>query len=116
MEDVESLSGRDLDAMVAQHVFGLLVGSQTNTRTGKQEYVCAIHPGSVVQVAYYSSTMSASLTLEVELKRRGWERVLDPWSHPGDQGVVLMHTDGRRVEAPGSLREALCRAALKALL
>ena len=116
--DIQSLSGRDLDAMVAQHVFGLVVEPRDNSRTGQHEFVYEVHPGQWVRVAYYASSMSASITLEVALKDRGWTRKAGAggnWSGPGDVHVILEHTDGRTVEATGRLNEALCRAALKAI-
>ncbi|SRR5712692_11550126 len=117
--NLNNLSGRDLDAMVAQHVFGLLIEARTNTHTGKKDYVCALRPEGPdpqwVCVAFYTGTMSASITLEVELQNRGWKRIASNWNQPGELGVVLEHTDGQRVEAVGPFKEALCRAALKAV-
>jgi len=43
------------------------------------------------------------------------ERIASNWNQPGELGVVLEHTDGQRVEAVGPFKEALCRAALKAV-
>ena len=117
--DIDNLSGRDLDAVVAEHVFGLQIKPGVNVRTSEKDFLYALPSGDWVRVAYYSGSMSASLTVEVEMKKRGWTRKewlgVDHWDAPGNVRVTLEHSDGRSVQAVGSLNEAICRAALKAL-
>src|SRR6266849_5984506 len=112
----DQIRGRDLDAMVARHVFGLLVEERSNARTGERDFVYAVHPGQLVRVPFYTASMGASITVEVELQRRGWRRNHE-WAGSqvlarGEARVVLENADGRTVEASGPLNEALCRAAL----
>jgi hypothetical protein len=114
----DQLRGRDLDAMVARHVFGLPVEQRTNSRTGERDFLYAVHPGQWVRVPFYTASMGASITVEVEMQKRGWKRIVLA-SHerkaPNEAHVVLVHSDGREVSAAGLLNEALCRAALKAV-
>jgi hypothetical protein len=116
--NVDTLSGRNLDAMVAQHVFGMLVERRTNSRTGEKDFLYAVHPGQWVRVPFYTASMGASINVEVEMQKRGWKRIVLANVHrnsPNDAHVVLVHSDGREVLAAGLLNEALCRAALKAV-
>lgn len=113
--NLDTVSGRDLDAMIAQHVFGLRVEPRSNDRTGERDYVYLSRPGEWARVPFYTETMSASLSVETALQDRGWKRAGSGWHDPGTQHVVLEHANGRRVEAKGPFKEALCRAALKAL-
>lgn len=117
--NIDELTGRDLDAMVAERVLGLQVEPRANARTGENDFLYALSPGASldewVRVPYYTASMAASLNLEVELHKRGWRRVDSNWKDTGDVRVILRHTDGRRVEAFGPGNEALCRAALKAV-
>lgn len=109
-------TSRELDALVAQQVLGLLVEPRRNARTGEQDYVHATPSGrDRVRVAFYTSSMGAAIAVEVELARRGWKRLVPPIKERGEVTVVLQHADGRTVEATGPLNEALCRAALKAV-
>lgn len=118
----DDLSGRTLDAAVARHVFGLEVEERTSARTGEKDFVYAARPDAPkskwVRVPFYAASLGASITVEVELQKRGWRRVAPQWgSHwnlTDDPNVILEHTDGRRVQAWGH-NEALCRAALKAV-
>ena len=75
-----------------------------------------MHPGQWVRVAFYTASMTASLNVELALRDRGWTRTEPQDRAVGDVRVVLTHTDGRTVEATGPLNEALCRAALKAMV
>ncbi len=116
--NADTLSGRDLDAMVAQHVFGLLIERRTNSRTGERDFLYAVHPGQWVRVPFYTASMAASINVEVEMQKRGWKRIVLASVHrkaPNDAHVVFVHSDGRKVSAAGILNEALCRAALKAM-
>jgi len=116
--NVDTLSGRDLDAMVAQRVFGLQVEERTNTRTGEKDFLYTVRPGHWVRVPFYTASMAASITVEAEMRKRGWKRIVLATvqrNAPNDAPVVLVHDDGRKVWAAGLLNEALCRAALKAM-
>jgi hypothetical protein len=117
---VDDLNGRELDALVAQHVFGLQVEARTNARTGQKDFVYAVRPDAPkstwVRVPFYTANAGATITVEVELQERGWERQAPRWNEPREGRVVLEHTDRRTVEALGPVNEALCRAALKAMV
>ncbi len=116
--NVDTLSGRELDAMVAEWVFGLHVERRTNSRTGERDFLYAVHPGQFVRVPFYTASMGASITVEVEMQQRGWKRIVlasVQRKAPNDAHVLLVHSDGREVSAAGLLNEALCRAALKAV-
>ena len=67
----------------------------------------------MVSCPYYSSSLAASVQVELELQHQGWRREEARPRAAGDALVVLKHTDGRTVEAFGPENEALCRAALK---
>ena len=54
--NIDELSGRDLDAAVAQHVFGLQVEARVNTRTGEKDYLYALPSGDWLRVAYYTAS------------------------------------------------------------
>jgi len=71
--EAELLTDKELDAAVAHNVFGFELKTVTNTKTGKPETLCR-KPGSEwTIVTYYSGSMGASLTVEYELSKRGWE-------------------------------------------
>lgn len=116
---IDELTGRELDAAVAQRVFGLQVDKRTNPLTGEPEYVHPLRPGAPpeewIRIPFYSVSLAAAINLEVELQRRGWRRVDSNVKDTGDIRVILQHTDGRRVNGFGRAPVALCRAALKAL-
>jgi hypothetical protein len=117
----EDLGGRALDAAVARRVFNLEVEEHRNTRTGQLDFVYRVGQGdSWYLVPQYSQTMAASITLENELAKRGWHRVpLKDGAGPAPGipvTVSLRHDDGRVIDATGLPEEALCRAALKALV
>lgn len=106
------LTGRALDAAVAQHVFGFTVEWHTNTRTRAKEALRLLDNGNRVIIPYYSERMSASITLGLRLQDLGWQRT----SAPRDPRVTLVHADGRSISATGrSDSEALARAAVKAV-
>jgi hypothetical protein len=117
--DLDSLTARELDAQVAQRVFGLTVEERRNARTGQKDFVHAIRPGSPnqdwVRVAYYSASTGAAINVELALRDRGWTRTEPQARAVGDVRVVLEHADGRTVEAFGPVNTALCLAALKAV-
>lgn len=121
--NVDALSGRELDAMVAERLFGLQVEAHANARTGQKDFVYVVRPDAPirewVRVGFYSASMAASLEVEYELQKRGWKRKYDrvggEWNEPGEGRVVLEHADGRTVELVGPVNAALCRAALKVL-
>lgn len=118
----EDIHGRALDAAVAEQFFGFMVQTPTN-RKREPDPVYDVNAGAErpawVRVPYYSSSLSAGLTLAVELERRGWRRRPDPWDRLTERGkaarIVYEHVDGRQVEAQGPYAEALCRVALKAV-
>ena len=127
MDDIDTLTGRPLDAMVAQHVFGLEVVEQPNGGTGVRDY---FQRGSGSQdwesVPTYSTEadMAAAILLEMELRKCGWRREPPAWHAYGGHvmvflgehvQVVLRHSDSRAVVATGMVNEALCRAAIKAV-
>jgi hypothetical protein len=123
MLQLDDLSGRGLDALVAQRVFGFKVEEKRNARTGEKDFVYALRSeGSNpewVRVPQYSVSMGASISVEVALGDRGWKRrgvaLGSSWNEPTNVRVTLEHADGRAVEALGLMNEALCRAALKAV-
>ena len=112
---IDDLRGRELDAAVAQQLFGLEVEARTNTKTGEKDALCRQPGKQWVPVAFYSSTLSASISVELELRTRGWKRTLPLVGAPGNVRVALVHTDGRTVEAIGPMNLAICWAALKAV-
>jgi len=116
---IDELNGRELDAQVAQRVFGLQIEPRVNTRTGETDYVYPLRPGAPpdewVRIPFYSVSLAAAINLEVELQHRGWRRADSNLKDTGDVRVILQHTAGRRVEAFGRAPMALCRAALKAV-
>jgi hypothetical protein len=114
--NVDDLSGRELDALVAERLFGLEVEPRTDTRTDEMDAVCRTPGGEWVRVAFYGITLSASIGVEAELQHRGWKRKASTSRANWNEPVVLEHSDGRTVEASGPRYEALCRAALKAVL
>jgi hypothetical protein len=121
VDNADILSGRLLDAAVAQHLFGLEVEERTNNRTQQKDVLCRAPGQQWVRCAFFAESTGASLNVEYELRQRGWtwrreERPVSRWSQPGVGRVVLDHKDGRTVEAVGTtLSEALCRAAVKAV-
>ena len=115
---IDEVSGRELDALVAQQVFGLQVEPGVNVRTGAKDFLYALPSGDWVGVAYYSTSMAASVTVEAELQKGGWNLKIQPgenWNGPGDAHVILEHSDGRTVGAFGPINVALAQAALKAV-
>ena len=113
--EIDELTGRDLDALVAERLFGLEVEERTNTRTGEKDVVCRAPGKDWVGVAFYSASMGASLNVQLAVQDRGWNWIGPRPQGTGDIRVVLEHTDGRTVEASGPVNVALCRAALKAV-
>ncbi len=112
----DALAGRDLDIAVAQYVFGLEVEARLNTRTRERDAVGRHAKQAWARVALYGANKAASLNLEIRLEELGWKRMTRPRA-TGPQEVVLVDEDGRMVRARGeSLSEALCRAALKAVI
>lgn len=115
--NVDDLTGRALDAAVAERLFGLLVEERADARTGEKDFLYVVRPEAPirawVRVAFYSGNMGASLEVEFELLNRGWRRTEPRVSAPGDVRVVLEHSDGRTVEASGPMNVALCRGRLR---
>ncbi|HEX9155971.1 MAG TPA: hypothetical protein VF819_10430 [Nitrospira sp.] len=94
-------TGRELDAAIAQHVFGYEVEPRVNARTRETDYVQRTPSGDDwVRVAFYSAG-DAAINVAVELQNRGWTRRMPLVKEHGEVTVVLEHTDGRTVEAFG---------------
>ena len=121
--DVDGLCGRELDALVAQCLFGLEVQRRPNRTTGDQDAFYNTTPRALspswVRVPEYSHGMTTSMEVESKLREWGWRRHSPPpgW-RPGPTHVVMVileHCDRRRVQSAGPFETALCRAALKAV-
>ena len=120
---MDSLCGRELDALVAQCLFGLEVRRRPDRATGEQEIFYnatsrALSP-PLIRVPEYCGCASASTAVENKLQDWGWRRHSPPpgWRPKSTHAVlvVLEHRDKRRVQAMGPFETALCRAALKAV-
>jgi hypothetical protein len=118
--NIDDASGRSLDALVARHVFELLVEPTVSAKTRKPDALCRLPSGEWVVVPYYSRALaSGSDKVNERLQHLGWrvmpERRADLRGAPADPRVMLAHSDGRIVSAIGrSFSQALCRAAIKA--
>jgi hypothetical protein len=112
----DELAGRALDAAIARDLFDCEVVERINANSGERDWVSRKPGEQWLRVPFYGASLSASLTIEVELQRRGWKRRERTVSGPATPAtVVLVHADGRSVEAEGAtLGEALCRAVVKA--
>jgi hypothetical protein len=117
--NIDALTGRELDVAVAGRVFGYEVEERANTRTGEKDAVYRMAGTDWVRVPFYSTSLAASIQVELELQKQGWKRqevrAGSHWNEPGGVRVVLEHADGRTVGAFGHPDEAHCRAALKAV-
>ena len=117
--NIDELSGRALDASVAQLIFGLRVEERANLKTGKREYLHAVGSDPLapgwVRVPMYSVSTGPNLNVSVWLQDQGWTRIApNGKAPPSEVEVVFRHKDGRTISARGRLNEAVCRAALKA--
>ena len=117
---MDTLSGRALDAALAQRLFGYEIEERTNTLTHKPEILRRLDNNQWVIVSYYSTRMSAGLEVGERLRRLGW--TLNEASsnrRPDAAGlhrVALDGPQGLRVSASAETWElALARAALKAV-
>lgn len=115
MGDIDEVSGRELDVLIARHVFGLEVEPRVNARTRERDAVYRLPSGDWVRVAFYTASMGASINVQLAISDLGWTWVGPRERSTGNVRVVLEHADGRTVEATGPINEALCRAALKAV-
>jgi len=113
--NADELSRRALDAAIARHVFDLEVEERTNKRTQERDCVCREPGQQWLVVSYYSSSLAASIKVDVELQKRGWKRIRPQGRETGAVRVILEHADGRTVEGFGPVNEAVCRAGLKAV-
>ena len=118
--NIDEASGRSLDALVARHVFGLLVEPVVNARTREPEALYRLPSGDWVRVPYYSSLILGADEVVARLQDLGWrvmgERRATLRGASADPQILLAHTDGRIVSATGrSFSEAMCRAGLKAV-
>ena len=121
MDDIDTLSGRALDAALAQRLFGYAIEERTNTRTHKPEMLRRLGNGAWVVIPYYSTRMSAGLAVGEQLHRLGWTvDDASPSRRPDATGLyrlTLNGPNGQRVVASGESWEmALSRAALKAVV
>jgi len=114
----DDLSGRPLDAAIARHVFGLEIEERTNTKTGAKDWVCR-EPGKQWLVVSFYGSLAASVKLNVELQRLGWQVKASPFGRrpdPAGTYLVTLVNGEQQVDAAGrSYEEALGRAALKAV-
>ena len=120
MEDIDTLSGRALDAAVAQRPFGFQVEPRINSRTHKPEILRRLDNGEFVVLPYFSTRMSAGLEVGERVRRLGWTlNEASSNQRPDAAGLyrlTLNGPNGQRVAASGQTWElALARAALKAL-
>lgn len=121
--DVDELCGRELDALVAECLFGLEVQRRPDRSTSEQDAYYNATPRapspSWVRVPEYSRCVVASLDVENKLQDWGWRRhTPPPGLRPGSPHVITMvleRRDRRRVQAVGTFEVALCRAAVKAV-
>jgi hypothetical protein len=96
---VDELSGRELDAQIAEHIFKLHVEERANLRTGKRDYLHAVGsnpaaPG-FVRVPEYSVSTGPNLNVEVWLGQQGWTRVAPIGKAPlGEVEVLYQHEAG----------------------
>jgi hypothetical protein len=113
--DIDQESGRALEAAIAQRVFRLETEERPNTRTRERDFVCREPGKQWVVVPYYTRNLSARVKVELALQALGWKAQPSNAGNGPEMHVVLVHTNGRTVEAVGHQDEALCRAALKAV-
>jgi hypothetical protein len=71
---VDDLKGRELDALVVERLFGLEVEARANDKTCEQEALYRQPGKQWGRTAFYSSTLSASISVDLELRTRGWKR------------------------------------------
>jgi hypothetical protein len=113
----DELQGRELDALVAQHIFQLRVEERANLKTGRRDYLHTVgNPAESgwVRVPEYSLSTGPNLNLEVWLQERAGADRPNRGGALGEVEVMYQHNkDGRTVSARGRLNEAVCRAALK---
>ncbi len=64
-------TGRELEALVAEQLFGLEVEERTNSRTGDTDVVSRASGRLWVRVAFYTASMGASLNVQLTLQDRG---------------------------------------------
>ena len=111
---IDELTDRQVDALIAQQVFGLEIEERTIASTGEKDIVCRAPGGDWHRTPFYAVSESSRIDVRLALQDRGWKQIDQPDSATGQVQVTLEHKDGRVVQASGSPREALCRAALKA--
>ena len=103
--DIDDASGRSLDALVARHVFGLLVEPTVNAKTREPEPLYRLPSGDWVRVPYYSSLVLGADEVVAKLQELGWrvmvERRADLRGGSAHPQIILEHSDGRIVTATG---------------
>ena len=118
--DIDETSGSTLDALVAQHVFGLLVEPTVNAKSREPEALYRLPSGDRVRVPYYSSLVLGADEVVARLQDLGWKVMGERRTHlrgaTVEPQIILAHSDGRIVSATGrSFSEAMCRAGVKAV-
>lgn len=112
----EELTGRALDAMVAEKVFGRRVEWRGGKQVTKKPYYYTSLQGWFLVPEYSSTWEGLGLVVE-EMERRGWELIL---CHGNANPGCKWHAEwGRGSFTPDAWAdtapEAVARAALKAL-
>ncbi len=120
MDDIDTLSGRALDAALAQRLFGYEVKERLNGRTHQPEFLRRLDNDQWVVIPYYSTRLSASLEVGERLHRLGWTVDETLSNRRKDVAalyrVALNGPQGKQVAASGESWElALARAALRAV-
>jgi hypothetical protein len=118
--NIDDVSGRSLDALVARHVFGLLVEPAVNAKSSTPDALYRLSSGEWVRVPLYSSLVLGADEVVARLQDLGWKVMGERRAHlrgaSADPQILLAHSDGRIVAATGrSFSEAVCRAGLKAV-
>ena len=117
-DDIETLTGRPLDAALERRLFGYDVEERVSSRTHKPELLRRLDNDVWVVIPYYSTRMSAGLNVGDQLRRLGWTVDEASSNRRPDVGgryfVTLNGHEGERVTASGESWElALARTALK---
>jgi hypothetical protein len=111
---IDELSGRELEALVAQRLFGHEVEERAGRTSGTRDYSYLAGPDHWTPVPGYAANLSAHLLVATWLTEHGWstliaDRKADRWQ------VVLPKVGTGDVEAVGDHQyEAFARAAVRA--
>ena len=115
---------RELDAQVAEKVFGM--SAHPAREDGQTEYEreisawgewVAYHHGKAGNLPPFSTDLSAAGQVIEKMRERGWDHSHSSMCDKADCRVVFdfFHDDGRTGQATALFSEAICLAALKAL-